>query len=95
MFCISKEYWESWVWRRSGLRGGDSWVWRRSGRWVWEEVWEAVCSDSWVWKRSGRPYVAIPGFGGGLGGGSGRPYVAIPGLGGLGWVWAVGLGGRM
>ena len=33
---------------------------------------EAVCSDSWVWRRSGevweRPYVAIPRFGGGLGG---------------------------
>ena len=35
---------------------------------------------------SGRPYVAIPGFGGGLGGGSGRRsgrlYVAIPWFGG-------------
>ena len=63
-------------------------------------MWEAVCRDSWVWRRSGRrsgevrevgrPYVGIPGFGAGLGGGqgdeSGRPYVAIPGSGG-------GLGG--
>ena len=80
----------------------------RSGRWIWE----VVCSDSWVrgglgggsGTRSGEadtPYVAIPGFGGGLGGrseeevwgglegGSGKPYVAIPGFGVRlrRWVW--------
>ena len=75
----------------------------RSGRWIWE----VVCSDSWVrgglgggsGTRSGEadtPYVAIPGFGGGLGGGSeeevwgglgsgsGKSSVAIPDLGGGG-----------
>ena len=46
--------------RNSGFGGGLGWFL------------EAVCSDSWVWRRSGevweRPYVAIPGFGEGLGG---------------------------
>ena len=52
------------------------------GKWVWEKVWGGL--GGWSW----RPYVVIPGFGGGLGGGSGRrsgrPYVAIPGFGGGG-----------
>ena len=66
-----------------------------------EEVWGGLGGGS------GRPYVAIPGFGGSLGGGSEEVWevslgsrVAIPGFGGgLGGgseeVWELGLGGRM
>ena len=58
------------------------------GKWVWQKVWAGL--GGWSW----RPYVVIPGFGGGLGGGSGRKsgrrYVAIPGFGG-GSLAAVGL----
>ena len=46
------------------------------GKWVWEKVWGGL--GGW----SGRPYVAIPGFGGGgLGGGSGETVCSDS------WVW--------
>ena len=51
MFCISKEYWESWVWRpyvvipKFGGEVGSVAI-PRFGDLGW--VWEAVCSDSWV-----------------------------------------------
>ena len=53
------EVWGRWVWEAVC---SDSWGF---GRWVWEKVWGGL--GGWSW----RPYVAIPGFGGRLGGGLG------------------------